>query len=412
MVDKILGTLKSTSVVVLSYMLSQQSGFVDFMERRGTVYGVLVVTLNLDSVVYNVYHLSNTELRELYEKLPVFNQVMCNFSIKDDVVFYDNNVKILEVDKETLQLFAGQVVSYTESENTFWKFLHYCLINNIKLSLDGYSKPVAVSQLRFSDSTPNILLSVADAQGKFTSKIVYSLDKSVTTQDLYLATPEAAGQLGPFVFRTGDGRGKVITDTMEVSCMDQESFDEVFSVQLLSALLGYREYFRCMRDAVEVVRYYVRLLDPTAVAETPKTEYTATVYTTNCEIEYNVDKPRIAALKKPKDTESHEEFVQAAKRLLSDPQYVDQWLGERLGSSTLDFAFVPTLKAVLRAYQEGGLETVLAYDAGIAARHCLYAIEVFKWKAAMAYFNEVPSCFGNAFVTKFGVLRLKLGEVV
>ena len=37
MVEQILRNLKSTSVVVLSYVLSQQSGFVDFMERKGVI---------------------------------------------------------------------------------------------------------------------------------------------------------------------------------------------------------------------------------------------------------------------------------------------------------------------------------------------------------------------------------------
>ena len=412
MVEQILRNLKSTSVVVLSYVLSQQSGFVDFMERKGVIYGVLIVTLDSDEITYKIYHLSSNELRELYAGLPVFNRVMCNFSISDDVVFYDKGVSNLEHDKETLQMFKGHVVEYPENRNTFWRFLHYCLQHDVKFYLEDSDRAMAVSQLRFSDSTPNILLSIADETGRFASKIVYSLDKSVPVKEIFLESPSVPEDLVPFLYRVGDSRYKVMPSMMEIPCIDQDDFSQVFNVQLLIGLLNCREYFKCMREAVEVVRFYIRMLNPKDVPETPKVDYTATAYSTNCEIDYSLDKPRINALKKAKDTETQEEFVKAVEELLGNPATADEFLQARMGKSVLEFAFTPTFKTILQAYKEGGLDVVLAYDAGIARRQCLYAIEVFKWKAAMAYFNEVPTCFGNAFTTQFGVLRLKLGEVV
>lgn len=411
MLADIMASVKPTSVVTLSYILAQKGGFVDFIERKGILYGVLIANLESDIVEYNIHHLNPTELREFYNALPNFTKVMCNFSIEDDIISHERQVSTLDMDAESIGLFSGQVLSFKESANTFWHFLHYCLLHNVKLLLGDSFKEVSVGSLRFSDSTPNVLASLQDDTGRFASKVVYSLDKSIATVDIHVDLESVPQTLLPYLVPVGGTRYKVLASVMDTIGIEIEDFKQMFSIQYMIGVLDFREYYRCMRDAAEVIKYYAKLLNPAEVSETPKSEYTATAYAANCIIDYSVNKPRISALKKPKDTETREEFQAAVKKLMGNLEYLPEYLNSRTGTTTLDFAFKPALNVFLRSYISQGIDGVIAYDRGVAQRQALYSLEAFKWKAAMVYFNEVPSCFGNAFTTKFGVLRLRLGDV-
>lgn len=409
MVSKLLDSLSPTSVVTLAYTLSQNAGFVEYAEHRRELYGVLVVTLDTPSVQYNLFHLTTADLVELYSKLPAFAKMMTNFSITNGILSHENNIKTLTLDGETFQLFVEQTTFVEESLETLWHLLHECLIQNVPLFVGDQFSPTAVEKLRFSDSTPNIVVSMQEENNRFVSRVVHSLDSSIQPIGLFVKQLEDLPDFKEFLMPVGEGYYKVLASLTDQIGINLEDFRQVFSINLLIALLNCREYYKTMSDAAEVLKYYIKMLHPNEVKDSQKGDYTATVYAVNCAIDYSVSKPRVSFFKHPKTSETPEEFKQQVSRVLSEPGYAKVFLEDRLSETCLGFAFSSTFIRLCQVYQTDGFERVLAYDAKVSQRIALYALEIFKWKAAMVYFNEVPTCFGNAFTTKFGVLRLRLG---
>lgn len=398
MVNKIIQEVTNDTVVVMMYRLSQPAG--------DNLYGIGVINLTGSDANYKIYHLRALQLVDLWNNLPRFTKTLCNFSIEKNQLMLDNYIKHLVVPEGGFSLFEDHEFEFKQNFN-FWYFLRVCLINHSPLVIND--QEVFVEQLRFSDSTPNVLASIQNSDAKFSSKIIYSLDNSVELTDLRVKLKVVPVVFKQYLQKESEDIYRVNTRAMPSCSMDKDEFCQILCAPLFITLLDYREYYKCMCDAVSLIKYFHKLVNSELIQVSSKPAgIEQRSYACNCRIKYQVSKPSLSMLKKPWNPSGQECFLEMIKGLLDGSTSVTECYSKVGDNTVLGQCFVTTLNAALSQYCSKGLDAVNLLNDQLCRMQAFYALEVFRWKAAMVYFNELPIESMGGISTRLGILNIGL----
>ena len=418
MVSEILNELKYNSVVSLIYTLkpteqSQEyklygaSESLSSQDSGSSLYAIMVFNHVKTRIKYTVYHLTGTELKELYNKLPQLLQVTTNFHISDNTIIYESSTNFIKMDPTNIKDLVGYTKELVDRPNTVWNFLTFCKENKVKCTTEDGSQFYAES-MRFSDSSPNIVVPIQDSEGKFHTKIVYSLDDSVPVEQIFIYPESVPAEFMRLVTQCSPGIYKVNMQYMPQNTLDLQEFYQNFTIQMLISLLNTREYYKVFMDAISIIRFWEKLVGRSEAEEIPTKSYPPQKYSRNYYIRYTVSKPKVSDFKKPAFNESEDEYLSQVQYMLGEQvsiKDVQQFVNRRCSDSF----FTPILAELifsllkLRATDKD-LEGITKL---VKSELFTLSLEVFKWKSMMLNYGFRNPMLTNKCITQMGTIELR-----
>jgi hypothetical protein len=390
------------------------------------MYVLVIDTEDINGLHHYCYSMLNGEdLLQLYNSHQQPHSKLftaTNFILKDNTISYTSSVIVVQLG----HLPDEMTVNLDEYSNSFWQFLK--IANRSKCVLHCLEKNVNLTQLRFSDSTPNVVYPEF-INGSYRTQVLYNctsqgkasstnketpnlIEIPETSKDLMLNS--FGKQLTPVSVKPYDNENTVYSFdpySFQQGILGSEEFELLCGFPEILYPFDQREISKSYLNGIDlaetVLRYIYKVCQPIPV-ETETHEFKPHEYPCNIAFISNFSKSHIRVLKSQVP-----DYIKNYKNCLENKQGSSyefrKWFLDFYGTSLLNIA-------LLAGFSKVFVKSELGYDAHslILARKAILdrkfecSLDIFKWKASMFLYRIFPANYEQKQYLSIGELSMRV----